>query len=72
MEDRNQDLASLARLTEVELADCGPENWPHLCRLKSTPEGLEKIKSHVLRLCESEGIPVGTALALLEQDFTHP
>ena len=64
-------IEHLKRLIRLELADCNREDWPELCRIQSTPVGYRRIEAAIVRLALEEAMPVGAAIAQLEQEFTH-
>lgn len=64
-------IEHLKRLIRLELTDCNSEDWPELCGIQSTPAGYRRIESAIIQLALEEAMPVGAAIAQLEQEFTH-
>lgn len=68
----NQKIEELKKLIRIELGKCDKHNhWPKLCELRSTRLGLFKIEELVIRYVAEEGMPIGSALALIEQELAH-
>ncbi len=69
--DTKQQLETLKELIKEELSDCDADKWPKLCALQSTPLGYAKIEATIIRLAASEGMPIGSAMAYIEQELQH-
>ncbi len=66
-----QNLEHLRRLIRMELSGCNTDLWPEVCKLQSTEAGYQRIEDEVIRLALNEGMPVGAAIAQIEQEFSH-
>ena len=64
-------IEHLRRLIRLELDRCRGDLWPNVCRLKQSEDGYRRIEDQVINLAKTEGMPVGSAIALLEQDLAH-
>jgi len=71
MTTQQDNIQHLKRLIRIELEACNSDHWPEVCRLQSTPEGYDRIEEQIIQLAILEGMPVGPAIAQLEQDFAH-
>lgn len=71
MNTDTQNLEHLRRLIRLELSRCDNKLWPEICKLQSTKAGYQRIESEVIRLALDEGMPVGSAIAQMEQEFSH-
>ena len=68
----NQKIEELKKLIHIELGKCDQHNyWPKICELRTTQRGLQKIEDMVIRYAAEEGMPIGSALALIEQELAH-
>ncbi|MFY0689122.1 MAG: hypothetical protein JXQ90_18275 [Cyclobacteriaceae bacterium] len=61
----------LKKLIKIEMAKCDPDLWPKVCALQSTEEGYQKIESMIIQLAIKEAMPIGSVIALVEQDLSH-
>ncbi len=68
--DRNQ-IAELKKLIREELKECNSILWPKVCEMQSTEKGLEKIEELIIRNIAEEGMGIGSAIALIEQELGH-
>jgi len=59
--------------TEInkELQDCDPKLWPMTCKMRADDEGYEKIEKMIILYVSKEAMPVGAAIALIEQELQH-
>ena len=64
-------ITALKKLIRLELSECDAEKWPNTCALQSTPEGYARIESLIIRHVAKEGMPIGSAIAFIEQELTH-
>lgn len=71
MTDDQQRHTKMKKLIRIELDKCNDGLWPHVCELKTTPQGYQRIESMVMDYAAKEGMPIGSALALIEQEFAH-
>ena len=65
------DLNQLSRLIDKELSKCSSQHWPEICRLSATEAGRAEVIRRITLLALEEGMPPSSAMALLEQDFSH-
>ena len=59
----------LEQLVKSHLKVCDTENYPKLCEMTSTEEGLEAASNMVYEFCIHNGVSVQTALALIESEI---
>ena len=71
MHTDTENLEHLRRLIRKELSGCNPMLWPEVCRLQSTEVGYKRIEEQIIELALAEAMPVGAAMAQLEQDLSH-
>lgn len=71
MATSNETISKLKKLIKIELEDCNNELWPNVCLMQSTPRGYRRIEEMIIRLVAKEAMPIGSAIALIEQEFTH-
>ncbi|MCB9448661.1 MAG: hypothetical protein H6585_09990 [Flavobacteriales bacterium] len=71
MANDSNKINELKQLIKIELDTCSSRMWPHVCQLKQTPEGYKRIEDMVIRLVAKEAMLVGSAIALIEQEFSH-
>ena len=64
-------ITMMKKLIKIELEKCNSKLWPNVCEMKTTPEGYKRIENMVMDYAANEGMPIGSALALIEQEFTH-
>ncbi len=64
-------IEELKKAIKEEIGECDPLVWGKLCELRSTKQGYQRIEEMVIRLVASEGMPIGSALALIEQELEH-
>ena len=64
-------IKELKNAIHDEIGECDPIVWGKLCQLRSTKQGYEKIEEMVIRMVAKEGMPIGSALALIEQELEH-
>ncbi len=69
--DTKAQLELLRSMIKEELGDCDSNLWPKLCTLRSTPSGYQKVEDTIIRLVATEGMPIGSAIAYLEQELAH-
>lgn len=61
----------LKKAIAEELGNCNPKLWAEICELRTTEEGYAKIERMVVHYVATEGMPIGSALALIEQELEH-
>lgn len=71
MEQNTDRAATMQKLIRIELQKCNSKLWPNVCEMKTTQEGYNRIEKMVIDYAANEGMPIGSALALIEQEFTH-
>jgi hypothetical protein len=64
-------IEELKAAIHEEIGECDPIVWGKLCEMRSTKQGYEKIEEMVIRMVAKEGMPIGSALALIEQELEH-
>jgi hypothetical protein len=64
-------IEKLKKAIHEEIGECDPLVWGKLCELRATKQGYEKIEEMVIRMVAKEGMPIGSALALIEQELEH-
>ncbi len=64
-------LIELKKLIKLELKDCDSGRWPNVCEMQSTAEGYQRIEEAIIRYVAKEGMPIGSAIALIEQEMAH-
>ncbi len=64
-------LEELRKLIKLELKDCDGESWPHVCKMQSSEKGYQRIEEMIIRHVAQEGMPIGSAIAHIEQELTH-
>lgn len=68
--DKNQ-IKELRGLINEELKDCNHIHWPHVCEMQNTPKSLEKLQDMIIRIVAADGMGIGSAIALVEQELAH-
>lgn len=71
METAKENIQELQKLIKLELQDCNAELWPFVCEMQSTEKGYARIEETIIRLVAKEAMPIGSAIALIEQEMTH-
>ena len=69
-EDNNQ-IEELRQLIHTELKDCNRFLWPKTCEMQSTDKGRAKLEDMIIRYVAEEGMQIGSAIALIEQELSH-
>ncbi len=64
-------LNELKELIKEELKDCDANKWPFVCEMQSTEKGYARIEEMIIRYVAKEAMPIGSAIALIEQEFAH-
>ena len=68
----DQDLIKeLKALIGEELKDCNHVLWPKVCEMQSTEKGRERLDNMIISMIASEGMDIGSAIALVEQELAH-
>ena len=71
MTKEKQQLEALKKLISIELSACSSNTWPRVCQMQSTEKGYKIMEDMIVRLVALEGMPIGSAIAHLEQELTH-
>lgn len=71
MSNDNNQIEQLKRLIREELKDCNLVLWPKVCEMQSTPKGLSRLEEMIIRNVANEGMGIGSAIALIEQELSH-
>ncbi len=71
MKTVKENIQELRKLIKIELEDCNAELWPFVCEMQSTEKGYARIEETIIRLVAKEAMPIGSAIALIEQEMAH-
>ena len=71
MNNEPNQIQELKELIHEELKDCNHILWPKVCEMQSTPKGLAKLEEMIIRYVAQEGMGLGSAIALIEQELSH-
>jgi len=64
-------IEELKELIDKELLDCNHVLWPKVCEMQSTEKGKAKLQEMIIRYVAEEAMPIGSAIALIEQELAH-
>jgi hypothetical protein len=64
-------IDELKEAIKNEIGECDPIVWGKLCELRATKQGYQRIEEMVIRMVATEGMKVGSALAIIEQELGH-
>jgi hypothetical protein len=64
-------INDLKEAIKNEIGECDPIVWGKLCELRATKQGYQRIEEMVIRMVATEGMKVGSALAIIEQELGH-
>jgi len=64
-------INELKEAIKNEIGECDPIVWGKLCELRATKQGYQRIEEMVIRMVAIEGMKVGSALAIIEQELGH-
>lgn len=67
----NSSINELKKLIQLELQECDSNKWQYVCEMQSTPKGYAGIEEMIIRYVAKEGMPIGSAIALIEQELAH-
>jgi len=67
----NHLIEELKELIDKELMDCNHVLWPKVCEMQSTEKGKIKLQEMIIRYVAEEAMPIGSAIALIEQELSH-
>ena len=71
MASNNNQIEELKQLIQDELKECNHILWPKVCELQSTDKGKAKLEDMIIRYVAEEGMEIGSAIALIEQELSH-
>lgn len=71
MANENNQIEELKQLINGELKDCNRFLWPKVCEMQSTDKGRAKLEDMIIRYVAEEGMQIGSAIALIEQELSH-
>jgi hypothetical protein len=71
MKTEHDPLKDLKTLINEELLECDSSLWPKVCELQTTPVGKSKLDEMIIRYVAEEGMSIGSAIALIEQELAH-
>jgi hypothetical protein len=71
MTNENDQIKELKQLINEELKDCNRFLWPKVCEMQSTDKGRAKLEDMIIRYVAEEGMQIGSAIALIEQELSH-
>ena len=64
-------IEELRGLINDELKECSRFLWPKVCEMQSTDKGRIKLEEMIIRYVAEEGMNIGSAIALIEQELSH-
>lgn len=64
-------IEELKNLIGDELKECNRFLWPKVCEMQSTGKGKAKLEEMIIRYVAEEGMNIGSAIALIEQELSH-
>jgi len=64
-------LDDIKQFIQEELRECDGTLWPKVCELQTTELGQLKLAEMVIRYIADEGMSIGSAIALIEQELSH-
>lgn len=64
-------IEELRGLINDELKECSRFLWPKVCEMQSTDKGKIKLEEMIIRYVAEEGMNIGSAIALIEQELSH-
>lgn len=71
MANETNKIEELKSLINDELKECNRFLWPKVCEMQSTDKGKSKLEEMVIRYVAEEGMNIGSAIALIEQELSH-
>ena len=71
MKKNQTSLEELKELISEELQECNSSLWPKVCELQTTVVGRNKLDEMIIRYIADEGMNIGSAIALIEQELAH-
>ncbi len=71
MANDNNQIEELKQLIHGELKECSRFLWPKVCEMQGTDKGKAKLEDMIIRYVAEEGMGLGSAIALIEQELSH-
>ena len=71
MANETNKIEELKSLINDELKECNRFLWPKVCEMQSSDKGKIKLEEMVIRYVAEEGMNIGSAIALIEQELSH-
>ena len=71
MASKNNQIEELKQLIQDELKECNHILWPKVCEMQNTDKGKAKLEDMIIRYVAEEGMEIGSAIALIEQELSH-
>ena len=71
MKTERNALDDIKQFIKEELKECNASLWPKVCELQTTELGQLKLAEMVIRYIADEGMSIGSAIALIEQELSH-
>lgn len=71
MANDNKQIDELRSLINDELKECSRILWPKVCEIQSTDKGKAKLEEMIIRYIAEDGMGIGSAIALIEQELSH-
>ena len=70
-ENNASTIAEIKQLIQEELEGCNHSLWPKVCEMQSTEKGLTKLEEMIIRYVGEDGMGIGSAIAIIEQELSH-
>ena len=71
MASKNNQIEELKQLIQNELKECNHVLWPKVCEMQNADKGKAKLEDMIIRYVAEEGMEIGSAIALIEQELSH-
>ena len=71
MANDNNQIEELKQLIHGEMKECNRFLWPKVCEMQSTDKGMARLEDMIIRYVAEEGMQIGSAIALIEQELSH-
>lgn len=71
MANDNNQIQELRNLISDELKECSRILWPKVCEMQSTEKGRIKLEDMIIHYVAEDGMGIGSAIALIEQELSH-
>ena len=66
-----REIKELKEIIAQEMGSCNEGLWPKLCEFRQSTKGYEQIQDKIIRYVAQEGMPIGSAIAFVEQELEH-